>query len=318
MNDPLSDIIAYGDARCTVTRVMRCRGDWHYRFAPPGLIKFVAIVRGNCWLRQGADGPSLLDEGGVLMLRGEKGFAMASDPNHPVDPPVGLVITATPDAEDGDAGNGDFLAVCGHVTLHPVRGALLADALPPAVLIEGGDPAAAAMRWLLDQLVIEVNRSRPGAALAAGELAQLLFVHLVRACIARKVMLPLGWAGGLADLRIARSLGLIHRHPEREWRVGDLATAIGMSRTSFAVRFTALVGTPPLGYLTAWRLRMAERRLRDTDDPVALIATAAGYTSPAAFGAAFARMLGQPPGRFRSRRRSDAGSNAALESVDDC
>ncbi len=297
MTDPLSDIVVYSDARCSVTRVMRCRGDWHYRFDAPGLVKFVAIVRGVCWLRHGEAEPRLLSQGAVLMLRGEDAFAMATDLARPIDASDRLVTTATPVAGHDDDG---FLAVCGHVTLHPDRGGLLADALPAAMIVNETDPAATAMRWLLDQLVIEVNASRPGDALATGELAQLLFVHLIRACIAHGATLPLGWVGGLADDRIAHALRLIHRHPEQDWRVGQLAARVGMSRTSFAVRFSALLGTAPLAYLTAWRLRMAERRLRTTGDPLVRIAAAAGYTSTAAFGAAFARMFGLPPKKYRS------------------
>jgi AraC-like DNA-binding protein len=91
------------------------------------------------------------------------------------------------------------------------------------------------------------------------------------------------------------------------WTVRDLGAAVGMSKTAFARRFTAMVGQPPLTYLTWWRLSTGARLLRDTDAPLAAIAHQVGYTSEFAFANAFRREFGTAPGRFR---RSAAESDA--------
>lgn len=64
-------------------------------------------------------------------------------------------------------------------------------------------------------------------------------------------------------------------------RVGlvDLAKAAGMSRTRFAVHFKALAGVAPLTYQTAWRMRLAERALREDDTSVFELAASLGYAS---------------------------------------
>ena len=56
-----------------------------------------------------------------------------------------------------------------------------------------------------------------------------------------------------------------------------------MSRSSLARRFTALVGRPPMDYLTWWRMGMAARLLREPDTTLAAVARAVGYASPFAF-----------------------------------
>jgi AraC-like DNA-binding protein len=76
---------------------------------------------------------------------------------------------------------------------------------------------------------------------------------------------------------------------------------------TFAQHFTGLVGAPPLGYLTWWRMTLAERTLRESDAPLSAVARQVGYTSEFAFAKAFKREHGIAPGRYRSR------SETALE-----
>jgi AraC-like DNA-binding protein len=76
-----------------------------------------------------------------------------------------------------------------------------------------------------------------------------------------------------------------------------------VSRAKLARRFTELVGEPPLMYLRRWRMDLAARRLKDTTDPVEAIARSVGSTPEYAFS----RHRGQPPGRYRGKRRSGEG-----------
>ncbi|TDC96545.1 helix-turn-helix transcriptional regulator, partial [Actinomadura sp. 7K507] len=62
----------------------------------------------------------------------------------------------------------------------------------------------------------------------------------------------------------------------------------------------ALVGRPPLAYLTWWRLTTAARILTREDVPLAAIAQRVGYASEYAFANAFKREFGIAPGRYRS------------------
>ncbi len=81
-----------------------------------------------------------------------------------------------------------------------------------------------------------------------------------------------------------------------------------MSRTSFAVHFKSVASVAPLAYLTEWRMRLAQRTLRDEDASVSEIATSLGYTSESAFSNAFKRVTGTAPRNYRNaeRRRQSA------------
>jgi AraC-like DNA-binding protein len=50
-----------------------------------------------------------------------------------------------------------------------------------------------------------------------------------------------------------------------------------------AERFKALLGRPPIDYVTGWRIQLAADRLRHGKDGIAGIAADVGYESEAAF-----------------------------------
>lgn len=298
--DPLTDILALANARCVMSGSLAAGGAWALRFPPPGMIKFVAIAKGACWLTlDGEPDPRRLAAGDAIMLPADRSFGLAGDMDAPAADGA-RIFAETADnlvtVGDGEA----FLAVGGHVVLDPGRGADLAAVLPPFLHIGGGSPEASALRWLLDQLVTEVPGNQPGALLAANQLAQLVLVQILRIHLAAAGPLPMGWMRALRDPRVAPALRMMHREPARPWQVGELARAVGMSRTSFAVRFKAAAGVAPLTYLLNWRMRLAERELRQGTTPVGEVALSVGYGSESAFSNAFKRTTGMAPKRYRS------------------
>jgi AraC-like DNA-binding protein len=108
-----------------------------------------------------------------------------------------------------------------------------------------------------------------------------------------------GWAGALRDPAVSAALRALHEEPARPWTVGTLGAEAGLSRAAFARRFTALVGQPPLAYLTWWRMTLAAKALREGDAPLAAVARRSGYTSEFAFAKAFKRQYGLAPGGYR-------------------
>jgi len=119
-----------------------------------------------------------------------------------------------------------------------------------------------------------------------------------------------GWSAALADPATARTLAAIHAQPSRPWTVAELGAVAGLSRAAFARRFTALVGEPPLTYLTRWRMTTATRLLRDTNKPLEQVAAAIAYGSAFAFAKAFRREYGTTPGDYRNTTRTPSPRNA--------
>jgi AraC-like DNA-binding protein len=76
---------------------------------------------------------------------------------------------------------------------------------------------------------------------------------------------------------VATALRAIHSDSARPWTVAELGSLAGLSRAAFVCRFTALVGQPPMTYLTWWRMTLAARDIRQGSEPLSTIARKAGY-----------------------------------------
>lgn len=285
-------------ARCVDVGILVAGGSWALQFPPPSKIKFVAVLKGNCWLTIEDEIPLHVNTSDVFVLPAERAFGMAGDMN--ASRTDGLEVFSGATDKIGRVGNGDdFFAVGAHIALDPERGRLLSEVLPPLIHLGNGSPEASAMRWLLEQLVKEVADDRLGALLASKQLAQLLCVQIIRSCLNTTRPETVGWLRALNDERIAPALRLLHQQPERPWRVEELAKEVGMSRTSFALRFKSIVGVAPLTYLMNLRMQFAEQALREGSISVSELGLSLGYATESAFSNAFKRTRGMAPARYR-------------------
>lgn len=278
----------------------RAGGPWAIRFPAPKSIKFFAVVRGHCWASvEGEPEPVCFGAGDVGLLTAERAFVLSSDLGlEPLDAMSVFSGTGRSMAVLGDGS--DFEHVGGHVRLDPTSGRLLADVLPPWIHIQAASQEATVFRWLLDRLVEERSTEQPGSLLAAEQIAQLLFIQVLRARLKVPEMMPVGWLRALGDPRIAPAMRLMHGEPSRAWHLDELARACAMSRTTFALQFRTVVGSTPLAYLGRWRMHLAVRALRDETTPVALVGQSLGYTSESAFSNAFKRAMGRSPRAHRT------------------
>lgn len=98
---------------------------------------------------------------------------------------------------------------------------------------------------------------------------------------------------------IDRAIAAMKADPKKRWTVAELARTACLSRSAFARRFAAALGKGPLSWLADYRLGLAQRRLLETDLPLAAIATEVGYACEFAFAKAFKRRFGLAPGFYR-------------------
>lgn len=305
-SDPLSDALDLINAESAVSGTLLAGGAWNIRFPRPGKIKFNAVVTGSAWLVLDDAGfePIRLEAGDAVLFKGTHSFVIASDLAAPEQAAVDLFReTIGRTARVGSAD--EYHAVGGHVSFNATGIDLLLDALPPVIHVKASAPEATAIGWLLTQLVREMDTQRPGAACAASQLAQLVFVQMMRAYINDARPLAAGWLKAIGDEKTAPAIRLMHAEPARNWQLAELAKAVGMSRTSFAERFKMVAGVAPLTYLANWRMRLAERALRDGTEPVSALALSLGYTSESAFSNAFKRIVGLAPNRYRAAARNE-------------
>jgi transcriptional regulator GlxA family with amidase domain len=201
--------------------------------------------------------------------------------------------------------------LCGVVRFDHLAAQRLIDSLPALVQIDSwSEDEASWLHSTLRFITREAGALRPGGETVITRLADILVIQALRAWLDSAPQATTGWLAALRDRQIGQALALMHAGPERDWSLASLAQAVGMSRSAFAARFTALVGEPALQYLTQWRLQLARAYLQDSPQPLAALATRVGYQSEAAFCRAFKRHFGVPPGRARRAAPEDLGRPA--------
>jgi AraC-like DNA-binding protein len=298
LNDPLSDLLDFLQARCDLSGRLVAGGVWARRFSNMGAIKFCAVTEGGCWYSIGGkSGAFRLEVGDVLIISGTRSLTLASDadmiPGAPDTPAV------RDDSDQYRLGRGcGFTMLGGIVQVNADRQRLLLNGLPPLIHARGATKEAEPISWLLGQLVSEMENGGPGRSAVLSGLTQLLFVQTLRTYLAHAPDGDEGWLKGFGDQRLAVALSNMHGDPSRNWHLEELAKKAGMSRTSLAVRFREMMGISPLAYLTQWRMYLARRELR-AGASIAEAAAAVGYSSESAFSSAFKRVMAVAPGQYR-------------------
>ena len=190
--------------------------------------------------------------------------------------------------------------VCGYLESSECLFAPVFRTLPPLLVDRTDDDKVGALiASTVREIVKLVDAAMPGSQMMLGRLMELLFVEILRRHVARLPAESTGWLAALNDPVVGRALKLVHAAPARRWTADDLAHEAGSSRTVLAERFNALLGKPPIEYVTSWRIQLAADRLRGSQDGIANIAADVGYESEAAFNRAFKRVTGVTPGRWR-------------------
>ncbi|WJL95263.1 AraC family transcriptional regulator [Microbacterium sp. ET2] len=194
----------------------------------------------------------------------------------------------------------DLRLLCGVVAFESPAVEGMLEVLPPVVTAASEEYPVA--RALLPLLREEMVSPRPGGSAMATRLADLLVIETVRAWIARDGSATGGWLAAARDPQLGRVVAAVQRAPGHPWSLGALASTARMSRTSFAVRFTEVVGVAPMTFVSQWRMRVG-RGLLLRGDTVGAVASELGYGSEAAFSRAFQRITGETPGSIRRSGR---------------
>lgn len=150
-----------------------------------------------------------------------------------------------------------------------------------------------ALQLITSSFVAEALGNRCGRDAALDRLGEVLVLMVLRSAIDQGTT-GTGLLAGLADPALHHALVAMHDAPSRLWRVDDLASVAGMSRSRFMVLFKQVVGKTPGAYLTDWRLMLGRRELL-RGERVKSVARHVGFGSAAAFSRAYSRAYGQPP-----------------------
>jgi AraC-like DNA-binding protein len=296
--DPLSDVLSLLRPRTYSSGGFDAGGKWSVQFSRYEGIKCYAVVSGQCLLLV-EDMPDAvcIKKGDCFLLPSHRPFRIASDLSLT---PVDIKKILTPPFNGGIVSinqGGDCLIVGGHFTLSGDHANILLEALPPIVHLRT-EADKSELRWSLERMRQELRTPRPGGHLIAQHLAQMILIQAIRLHLEGYSESSIGWIFALADKHLSAAMHAMHENPSRRWTLQTLAEHAGVSRTVFASRFKATVGSSVMEYLARWRMLLAGNKLRTSRDPIAAIALELGYESESAFSKAFKRVMGCSPRQY--------------------
>lgn len=326
-DDPLGQALQFLRMSGVVYCCSQFTAPWGLDLPPmPDCLMFHAVTSGRCWLRGVAgEAPRELERGDFVLLPHGTGHVLASGPDEPGVPLFELEREQLSDSFEllrhGGGGRG-MSTVCGAVRFDDPAARMLLAALPGLVLVPAAQGAGS--EWfqpLLALMAAEARQPRAGSEAVITRVADILVVQAIRAWMAEWMdaqraagegegAARTGWLHALQDRQIGRAVALMHRSPGQPWTLATLAAEVGLSRSAFASRFAALVGMPPLEYLTQWRMRVAQAQLQERElasGGLAQLAERVGYQSEAAFSRAFKRVTGVTPGSVQRGAQAPRG-----------
>jgi AraC family transcriptional regulator, activator of mtrCDE len=266
-------------------------GAWAVDTSGSRRIPFHLIGRGEAWLHMEDRDAQMLSAGDLVIFPGDSRHIIANTRETPAEE----LINAPVPVDQGPITN----IVCGFFEFKNRSAWPLLDSLASVIVIDLSDMSmSSTIRGLIDLMVAELNRRAPGFYTVINHLAYLLFVQVLRQQIQLGAV-DSGLLAALFDSKISKALSVIHNRPGQRWTLELLASEAGMGRSSFAQQFNALIGIPPMQYLTSWRMQEARTLLKSTKLSLGHIAEHCGYESEAAFRKAFKKTTGTPPGQVR-------------------
>jgi len=328
--DALSNVLSAVRLTGAVFLDMELRETWSYLSASPRevadllmpeadhVIPYHLITAGTCYAKLPEGEPLELVAGDVILFPGGDRHVLAAASQ--------AALRAKPEEHEGESlqrllKRGDVTAlrqgekgsetrvICGFLACDGRMAEPILNSLPRMLRVSLRDSDT--VGWLQSSMQFAIVQSaarRPGSAMVLARLSEVMFAEAVRRYMESLPDGQASWLGALRDRYVGRTLALLHDRPAHAWTVDELAREVGLSRSALGERFTALVGKPPMQYLTSWRIAMAAVRLREGNGSILRIATEVGYESEAAFNRAFKREFGSPPAAWRRRLAATATS----------
>jgi len=272
------------------------------------VVTYHLLTEGNCDVLFAGDAPQPAQAGDLIVIPGGEPHLIGCDLAAPRADLARLV--ARDDRDDvprvtHGGGGAVTRMVCGYLACDSFLFRTILAALPRMMIIDMRDGARG--QWLTSSLqfsLAEFSAPKAGASTVLAKLSELMFVEAIRRHAESVPPDQQGWLAGLRDRYVGKALALMHSRPAHPWTVDELANDVGLSRSALGERFAAVIGQPPMQYLTRWRLQLAADLLHNSRRAVAAISADVGYDSEAAFSRAFKRELGSAPGAWRRAQQA--------------
>ncbi len=275
---------------------------WGVDFVGGPGANFGMVVRGSAWLTaQGLEQPLSLAAGDCYIVAPQTPYTLSDNVRSATRSCTDVIHGKEGGIASFGGGGAPTDIVGGWFSFDAQSAEPLMSILPPVLRIGMDSERALALQSTLQLIAMETAVPSLGSKLVVSRLADILFIQALRTYVSSCACAKTGWLAAYADRRLSAVMHVMHADIGRNWTVETLAAAAHMSRSAFALKFKAVLGETPLGYLTNWRMYKAKCLLRQHDVPIAKIALAVGYDSDVAFNKVFKRRVGVTPGEYRRR-----------------
>jgi AraC-like DNA-binding protein len=313
MTDPLAEVVALLQPQAPFSKRVLASAPWAVRRTELGQPFYFAVLEGGCQLH--IDSPSggdtlLLQTGDFVLIPAAHSFATASLDRRP---PRGDEVVTTPiQALPGGARVGDptrpvdTCLLVGHCVFGSPDAALLVSLLPRWIHARGEPRLATLMQLVGD----ESRAERPAREIVLARLLEVMLIEALRAAGQRDAASP-GLVRALADPQLAQALRRLHEAPQALDR-GPAGAGGGPVPLGLLRAFQPRGGPAAHGLSAGLAHGPGQQLLRQQTLPMAEIAERVGYRSVSAFGVAFTRHVGLPPGRYARARRPPTPARDSL------
>jgi AraC-like DNA-binding protein len=284
-------------------------GKWGAQFTDVNMPVFHCVLFGSCWFGVESEDATFdvmeLNAGDVAFLpRGRTHFIANSPQTKPVErtivPGKYCITTDIPDDE------ADVRVLCG-VFLpvenfeHP-----LFLTLPEHIKARFADDDNNASWGSHAAYAIDtaISLDAPGIGPLIDNLYMVLFIQILQQHYAGNHSTNNFFCSRNAP-RIYAVLEAIHKNPEHEWTLDNMAELSHFSRSAFTSNFRDTVGMSPMAYLLSWRMNLARSLIRTTGLPLKVIAKRVGYRTQAGLNKAFKQYFGVAPRKLRTNLTND-------------
>ena len=297
--DPLSSALMLMKLRTGISGASSAAGKWSLAIPDVDALKLYLVLRGEGWIvLSRAKSKFHLKPGDCLLVT--TGEACIATNDLTIKTPLELkkAFELIKDDVIMINGGGESFTISIIFEFEGHLSSLLFKGLPPAIFIPSDDEEAESLRTNIERFRQEYLKKDVGSSLVLNHLAPIILIQIIRAYLSTN---PAGqnWFLSISDPKLSKAMEAMHSDCAHDWSVQSLADICGMSRAGFAAKFKEKIGLTPKDYLTNWRMQVACRLLKESNDPILEIAETVGFESESAFSASFKRLIGVRPGVFR-------------------
>ncbi|PNF12652.1 AraC family transcriptional regulator [Enterobacter cancerogenus] len=291
-------------------------GDWSFYYPSQEDAYFHFVAGKTCWFSTKEGEWSELVTGDAVLLPQGSAHMLASSPEiapipfrqrERISHPATIYSVSALGTEPAEIS----MLFCGSMrfnldSIHP-----LMEMMPQAMRAKDLMTKEPIIPHLIEAMISECTLSRVGAGGILARLADVMAAQIIRAWIEISNHDSAGWITAVRDPQVGKVLAAIHSDPGHDWNVEKMARVMGASRSSFAEKFTGIVGKTPARYIAEVRMHQARVWISRDGMRITEVAYQLGYDSEASFSRAFKRIIGIAPSRVRFNGNATASETGA-------